>query len=165
MEEKTLNALRWIVGILDRHDIPYRIGGGFAAHVYGANRPIHDIDISLSGTYFPIIVPLVHGFIATGPKHYLNEKWDCTTLSLEYHGQEIDLTDVDTLLMRSQEGTEWIRNREIYEKWPDIKISVDGTVVTLMHPRVLLEYKKHLSGEHQDFDRKYLEEYIATHQL
>lgn len=58
MEEKTLNALRWIVGILNKHQVPYRIGGGFAAHIYGSNRPINDIDISLPGKYFSAIVPL-----------------------------------------------------------------------------------------------------------
>jgi len=45
MEEKTLNALNWIVGILTKHRIPYRIGGGLAAHVYGSPRPVNDIDL------------------------------------------------------------------------------------------------------------------------
>lgn len=165
MEEKTIRALHWIVGILDAHNVPYRIGGGLATHLYGSGRPVNDIDISLSGKYFPAIVPIVQEFITAGPKHYLNEKWDCTTLSLEYRGQEIDLTDVDTLLMRDKEGTQWMRNADIYGKWPDMKVEVDGIAVTLMHPRVLLEYKEHLSGEHQDFDREYLREYIATHRV
>lgn len=51
MNEKTTRALKWIVGILSKLEVPYRIGGGFAAHVYGSNRLINDIDISLPGIH------------------------------------------------------------------------------------------------------------------
>lgn len=162
MEQNTLEALKWIVGILDGNGIPYRIGGGLATHLYGSGRPVKDIDISLSGKHFPIIVPLVREYIVAGPKRYLNEKWDCETLSLSYHGQDIDLTDVDTLLMRDKGDAAWIRNKDIYESFPDVKKEVDGIKVTLMHPRVLLAYKEHLSGEHQDFDRRFLEGYVEA---
>ena len=37
-DEKTIDALKWIVGILNKHNIPYRIGGGFAAKMYGSSR-------------------------------------------------------------------------------------------------------------------------------
>jgi hypothetical protein len=165
MEQKTRDALKWIVGILDGNGIPYRIGGGLATHLYGSGRPVNDIDISLSGRYFPVIVPQVREFVVAGPKHYLNEKWDCTTLSLLYHGQDIDLTDVDTLLMRDKDDTAWIRNKDIFEAFPDVKKDVDGIRVTLMHPRVLLAYKEHLSGEHQEFDQRFLEGYVGAGQM
>ncbi len=55
-EKNTEEALKWIVGILNKHNIPYRIGGGFAANFYGSNREINDIDFSLSGEYFSEIV-------------------------------------------------------------------------------------------------------------
>ena len=164
MVKKTFDALKWIAGILDDNHIPYRIGGGTAAHLYGSGRPVNDIDISISGKYFPSILPLVQEYIAIEPTHYLDEKWDCTTLSLDYHGQDIDLTDVDTLLMRSSDEKEWIKNKEIYEKHPNQVVQVDGVSVSIMHQKVLLEYKQHLSGEHQEYDIKFLEEYIKTHQ-
>ena len=164
MQQKTLYALKWIASILNENTLPYRIGGGLATNLYGSSRPVNDIDISISGKYFPIILPLVRKFITVNPMHYLDEKWDCTTLSLNYHGQDIDLTDVDTLLMRNKDGTGWIKNKEIYEKYPNVTVKVDNVSITLMHPKVLLEYKKHLSGEHQEYDRKFLEEYIKVHQ-
>lgn len=162
MQQKALDGLKWIVSILNKIDAPYRLGGGAATHLYGSGRPVNDIDISISGKYFPTLLPLVKEFIAIGPTHYLNEKWDCTTLSLNYHGQDIDLTDVDTLLMRSNNGREWVRSKEIYKKYPNQTVRVDDISITLMHPQVLLEYKKHLSGKHQEYDRKFLKEYIKT---
>jgi hypothetical protein len=55
MNEKTLKALHFIVGILNKHKIQYRIGGGLAAHVYGSTRAVNDIDISLSGKFFRLL--------------------------------------------------------------------------------------------------------------
>ena len=160
MEEKTLNALKWIVRILSESNIPYCIGGGMAMHLYGSDRQVNDIDISVSGKYFLVIVPLVKEYITAGPKYYKNDKWDCTTLSLDYNGQEIDLTDADTLMMSKKDGTGWIKNKEIYQKYPSVIKEVDGTQISLMDPRVIFEYKQELGGEHQESDLKFLEEYI-----
>ena len=129
--------------------------------LYGSDRVVNDIDISVSGKYFSILLPLVRAYLAAGPKHYKNDKWDCDALSLNYEGQDIDLTDVDTLLMSKKDGSSWIRNKEIYQKYPDVTMKFDGVRVSLMNPRVLLEYKKELDGAHQEFDRKFLEGYIA----
>ena len=163
MEDKTLNALKWIAKILNENNISYRIGGGLATYIYGSGRPVNDIDISLSGKDFPTIVPLVKDYIVAGPKHYENKKWNCTTLSLEYHGQDIDMTDADTLLMSSKDGSKWIKNKDIYQKYPDVTKEVEGIEVSLMDPRVLIEYKQELSGEHQEFDIEFLKKYIETH--
>ncbi|MEK7608219.1 MAG: hypothetical protein AAB495_01440 [Patescibacteria group bacterium] len=161
MEEKIISALRWIVGVLTKHQIPYRIGGGFAAHIYGSNRPINDIDISLPGKYFSIIVPEVSGYITEGPKHYSNEKWICDTLSLNYHGQEIDMTDIDTLRMSNKEKTEWFRTKDRYRKFPNLVLDVNGIDVSLIDPRDLAAYKKELDGDHQLVDVEAVEKYVA----
>ena len=165
MEEQTLKALRWIIEILAKNQIPYRIGGGFAAHIYGSNRPINDIDISLSGKYFEIIVPEVMRYITAGPKHYSNSKWDCDTLSLNYSGQEIDMTDIDTIKMSNKEQTEWFQTKDKYRKFPSIMMGIGGINVSIMDPRDLIAYKKELDGEHQSVDIEALRKYITSHNL
>lgn len=165
MDEKTLRGFKWIVEILNKNKIPYRIGGGFAAHVYGSPRPINDIDISVSGRYFPIIVPEVFGYIVAGPQHYLNEKWDCDTLSLDYHGQKIDLTNVDTLRMSNKEQTAWIQAKDLYNQYDPVVMRVEGTDVSLFDPRGLIAYKKELGGEHQQIDIDATRTYIVEHNL
>jgi hypothetical protein len=161
MQEKTKEALKWIVEILDRNNIPYRIGGGFAANIYGSGRPINDIDISLSGKFFPIIVNETSEYITAGPKHYSNAKWDCDTLSLNYKGQDIDMTDIDTLRMSNKEETEWFQTKEKYRKYEPISTDVEGIKVSLIDPRDLAEYKKHLGGDHQLIDIEAVEKYIV----
>ena len=165
MQDKTINALRWIVEILTRHEIPYRIGGGFAAHVYGAERDINDIDISLSGTYFPVIVSETKEYITAGPKHYSNEKWDCDTLSLSFEGQDIDITDIDTLRMSNKEKTEWFETKDRYRRFPNHLMQVAGIEVSLIDSRDLAGYKKELDGDHQLVDIRAVEKYIQEHNL
>ncbi len=163
MEEKTINALRWLVSILNKHTIPYRIGGGFAAHVYGSNRPVNAIDFSLSGEYFPIIVKETKEYITSGPKHYSNEKWDCDTLSLNYFGQEIDITDVDTLQMSSKDRSKWFQTKDSFRKFPSVNMVVEGIEISLMDPRDLAAYKKELADEnhiYQKDDVEAVEKYI-----
>ncbi|NVN97032.1 hypothetical protein HXX01_02250 [Candidatus Nomurabacteria bacterium] len=168
MEPKTKDALYWIIGILDKHQIPYRIGGGFAAHFYGSDRPINDIDISLSGEYFPVIIKEVSEYITAGPKHYINEKWDCDTLSINYGGQRIDMTDIDTLRMSNKEKTEWHQTKDKYRNFPNIMTNIEGIEVSLMDPRDLVAYKKELADEnhlYQLIDIEAVEKYIKENNI
>ncbi len=168
MEKKTRNALHWIVGILNKHNIPYRIGGGFAAHFYGSPREINDIDISLSGVHFPTILSEVSEYIIAGPKHYSNEKWDCDTLSLNYEGQEIDITDVDTLRMSNLEMKTWYQTKDHFRKYEAVPMEIEGLIVQLMDPRDLVAYKKELADkehQYQMIDVKAVETYINGHIL
>lgn len=162
LEEKTINTLKWIVSILNKHKVPYRIGGGFAAYIFGSNRKVNDLDISISGEYFPVILSDVKEYIIAGPKHYLNEKWNCNTLSLNYQKQDIDLTDIDTLLMTNKEKTEWIQVKNNFRKYPPKKLIFENIEISLMDPRDLIGYKKHLDGEHQLIDIQAVEEYIKN---
>ncbi len=159
--DKILSGLRWIIDILDRNNITYKIGGGFAAKIYGSPREVNDIDISLSGKYFDTIVSEVKEYITDGPKHYLNEKWDCNTLSVNYKGQDIDMTDIDTLKMTNLNQSKWINVKDI-RLFEGIITNINGTKALIMDPRDLIEYKKELGGEHQRIDIEYVQKYLDT---
>lgn len=168
MEEKTLKALHWIVDILNKYNVPYRIGGGFAAYVYGSDRPINDIDFSLSGKYFPIIMSDISPYIEYDLKHYSDEKWDCDGLTLNYQGQEIDMTDIDTLRMSNKELTKWFQTKDNFRKFPNFITVVDGIEISLIDPRDLVAYKKELADidhQYQLVDIKATEKYITSHDL
>lgn len=168
MEEKTLKALHYITSILDKHKIPYRIGGGFAAHIYGSERPVNDIDISLSGKYFDLIIPEIKEYIKSGPKYYLGEKWDCNYISINYNGQDIDMTDVDTLRMSNKELTKWFQTKDSFRKFPNVIKEVDGIEVLLIDPRDLVAYKKELADKdhlYQLIDIEAVEKYITDNNI
>lgn len=160
MEEKTIRALRWIVGILNKNKIPYRVGGGVAAHVYGSTRQIKDIDISLPGNFFPTIIANLAGYQFSGPKHHTDSKWDCDYLSIDYEGQEIDISDIDTLRMSNKERTEWIATKDAYRKFETRIIEIGGVNVSVIDPRDLVAYKNELDGDHQAVDIEAIQKYI-----
>lgn len=162
-EEKTINALHWIVEIFNRHDVPYRIGGGFAAKMYGCTRPINDIDFGTLKKYFPIILPEISKYITYGPNHYKDEKWDLEAISLNYHGQDIDISATDTMKMSNKEKTKWIsRSSFPYET---VDMNIEGVNIKVMNPVELIKYKKELDGDHQLIDIKAVENYLITHNL
>lgn len=61
-EVKLEHALRWIVDVLRKHDIPFQITGGFAAHIYGATRPIADIDLDIPEGALEKILPEIQKY-------------------------------------------------------------------------------------------------------
>ena len=165
MQKKTLDALKWIIEILDKHQVPYRVGGGFAAHIYGATRPINDIDITFPGRYFPTIISEVSEYVVESFGHSVDKKWDCNGLTLDYNGQKIDMTDIDTLKMSNKEKTEWLQTKDNFRKYPNVIREVEGLKVSFIDPRDLAAYKKHLDGEHQILDVKAVEKYIEENNI
>ena len=165
LEEKTINALKWIIDILDKNNIPYRIGGGLAAHIYGSERSVNDIDISLSGKYFNLIIPEVKDYLKSGVKYYSGEKWDCNYLSITYHNQKIDITDIDTLRMSNKEQTEWFQTKDHFCKFPNVSKIINGINVSVIDPRDLIAYKKELADKdhlYQLTDIEAVEKYIEN---
>lgn len=82
LEEKTINALRWIVEILNKNKINYQISGGFAGKIFGSKRELHDIDIDISKKDFRKILPEISSYITYGPDHYVDGKWDLELITL-----------------------------------------------------------------------------------
>ena len=157
MEEKTINALRWIIEIFNKHNVPYRIGGGFAAKMYGSPRPLNDIDFGISEKYFSVILPEVSKYITYGPARYKDAKWDCELITLNYHNQEIDISGTETIKMSNKGRTEWI---SLDESSDTLDMKLEGIDIKVMNPVALMEYKKELDGDHQLVDIKAIQEYI-----
>ena len=67
--------------------------------------------------------------------------------------------------MSKKDNSGWIKNKEIYEKNPNILKVINGTKVFLMNPRTLIEYKKELGGEHQERDILFLKNYIKKYKI
>lgn len=161
LEEKTTKALRWIVGIFNKHNIPYRIGGGFAAKMYGSPRPLNDIDFGISEKYFSVIISEISQYITFGPARWDSDgKWDCELITLNYNGQEIDISGTETIKISNKKRTEWI---SLDESSDTIDMNVEGIDIKVMNPVELMEYKKELDGDHQLIDIKAIKNYLTTH--
>ena len=60
-------AFYWIVQLLRKHKISYRITGGFAARLYSSKRPLADIDIDLPMIGFRKILPEARPYASNPP--------------------------------------------------------------------------------------------------
>ena len=146
-EQKTLEALKWIVDILDRHNIDYHISGGFAGKVFGSERGLNDIDIDISEKYFDRILPEISEYIIFGPARYKDDKWDLELITLNYKGQEIDISGADTLLISTKDRTQWIPVPTDFSKALDF--TLNGIDIKIINPNDFLTYKLELDGDHQ----------------
>jgi len=145
MKKDTETALKWIVNILQKHDMPFQIGGGFAARIYGAERELADIDIAIPTDKLNELLLEVKDYITYDLKHYLDEKWDCIGMTIKYEGQEIDFVGAQGKKIFDGINNKWVTlendfsNNEYKE--------IYGLSIPLMPKERLIEYKSILKRD------------------
>ncbi len=157
-EEKTINALKWIIEILNRKNILYKISGGFSAKLYGSPRTVNDIDIDIPEGKFTEIIEEVKPYITLAPGHYQDGKWDMQLMTLNYNGQEIDIGGAESTKISNKERTEWIAVPTDFSRIK--KVEVEGITLNVILPEDLIKYKQHLDGEHQLIDIEAAKNYL-----
>ena len=162
MNNKLKNALEWIVPILKRHNIPFQISGGLAANIYGAKRPVNDIDLDIPENKMEILLPDIKKYITFGPAHFKDERWDLKLITLNYNGQEIDIGGAYKVKIFDGKNKEW-KLFPVNFKTTQTHI-IFGIPVQISDPIDLIEYKKLLTGEHQKIDIKAVKKYILNRQ-
>lgn len=160
MENKLLKALYWIVEILNKYNIQYNISGGFSAHLYGSKRQINDIDIDIPEEDFEKIFDDVKTYIILGPEDYKDERWDLKLMTLNYFGQEIDISGAFKQKIFDDISQKWIHSPADFSK--SRKIEFYGIELNVIDPIDLMNYKKLLSGDHQKVDIKAIQEFIEN---
>ena len=102
-------ALAWVVGVLQRHSIPFQAVGGLAARAYGATRPLVDLDFYIPMERFPELLPEASAYVAWGPEHYRDADWDITFVKLSYAGQQIEFGDATDAYFFDRAAEIWVR--------------------------------------------------------
>jgi len=149
-------ALAWITNILKNHSISFQITGGLAARAYGSTRKLIDIDIDISENDFDKIKDEVMPFIVFGPDYFKSEHWDLLLMTLNYHGQEIDLSGAYQTKIYDHKNKRWVSLTTDFSKVNSMNI--DGLKLPVIERRELIAYKKILSRPVDLLDLEYLEE-------
>jgi hypothetical protein len=152
----TEKSFHWIVSILNKHQVPFVISGGFAAKIYGSPRALNDIDIDIPEKHFDLILKDIKPYIIYGPSHYLDERWDLQLITLNHKGQEIDLSSGDTLKICDARTGIWQDMPSDFENVEHKKVF--GIMVPVIKRDDLINYKSMLSGEHQKIDIQAIQE-------
>lgn len=147
MNPKTEEAFKWIVSILQKHNISFQISGGLAAQAYGSTRKLNDIDIDIPNKKLVLILKEIQPYIIFGPGRYKDSTWDIDLVTLDYYGQEIDISG--------------IRNAKIFNKltknWealsPDLdntqELQLFGIKVPVISKQELIDYKNKIDYEEE----------------
>lgn len=156
-EENIEKALKWIVEILQKHNIPFQLTGGFAARLYGSKgfrEGAEDIDIDISESRFGEIMDEVKDYIVKGPERYYDDFFDCNLLTLNYAGRNIDLGDSDDCKIFDKKKNQWVKCESNYAKSKNMEIF--GIKVPVIAKEDLIEYKEILGRSDDLEDLKYL---------
>lgn len=101
------SALDWIIPLLKNREIPFQITGGFAAHLYGAARPVNDIDIDLPTSHLNLLLPDLSSYVANPAQRHKDATWDLYVCTLDFNGQLIDLTGASDAFIKNKDTGRW----------------------------------------------------------
>jgi hypothetical protein len=156
MEERnTEEALKWIVGLLKKHDIAFQISGGFAVRLYGSDRELHDIDIGVPDDGLQKLHDDVKDYITFGPEKYSDSSWNLQLMSLKYKGQKIDLAGRDTISFFDRNTMKWIPGHRDLTNF-ELK-EIYGLEVPVIPKESLVAYKNKLGRDVDLIDVAFLE--------
>ncbi len=131
-----------------------------AAIAYGANRPLADIDIDIPDNQFTRIMDDVKPYIIFGPARFKSDKWDLLLMTLNYQGQEIDLSGADSAHIFNAMTHEWVLLNENLLNVPSQKIvDLNLPVIPLQN---LVYYKKILAREVDLIDVRQIERALSS---
>ena len=140
MNNKLENALKWIIAILQRHDVPFQISGGLAANIYGAKRPVNDIDLDVPEDKMELLLPDIQQHITFGPAQYKDKKWDLKLITLNYDGQEIDIGGAFETKIFDEQNKAW---KLFPAKFETARThTIYGMPVPVSDPADIIKYKK-----------------------
>jgi hypothetical protein len=137
---KSGDAFIWIINILTQLNVPFQVAGGLAAITYGSTRPLEDIDIDIAEDKFVLVKAEVNDFIIYGPTQFKDETWDLMLMTLNYHGQLIDLSGAYDTKIYDKENNKW-RHLSADFTTSEIK-NIFGVAVPVISKCELLYYKK-----------------------
>jgi len=157
------DALDWLIPILTRTRAPFQITGGLAAHLYGAARPINDIDIDIPMSLFEVLSPELAPFMEEPLQRGRDSTWDVYLAGLNYQGQIIDLTG-------DQEA--FVHNKYT-NKWDPLEMNFDAVIwveafghrLPVQNPSDLIAYKRKIRYDEEKHvsDIEAVQRYITLH--
>lgn len=147
-------VLKKVSQILKDNDIKFQISGGLAAIVYGAKRPLYDIDIDVYKKDVFKIQELFKEYISEDFYHLQDENFDIWLLTLKIDGVSVDISQAEDFYFGSANSKKVLMS-------PDVSKSVftdfDGIKIPVENKDELIKYKKLLARETDLADAKQIE--------
>lgn len=134
------SALRWIVGVLEKHQVPFVITGGLAAKAYGVVRDLYDIDLDIPNDRFGDILEEVKQYVISGPARYEDEHWRLFTMALQYDGWTIDVSGAEDAETFNRQTNKWVPCPTDLTRF-ELR-DIEGKMFPVMRKEDLIAYKR-----------------------
>jgi aminoglycoside-2''-adenylyltransferase len=145
LEEPHATALLWIVGVLRDANVPFQVTGGVAARLYGARRPLADIDLDVPGFALPRLAELLAKHVVFGPATYRDRYWELDLLTVVGNdGVTIDIGACDGKMF-SAAPQSWVPAHADVDA--AVEFEVLGTRVPVVNREALVAYKQCLGRD------------------
>jgi len=142
--KNTEKAFHWIINIIERNKIPYKISGGFAARVHGVDRELADIDIEMPEEFLKIVENETSQYIISPLQMFIDENWKIVLMTLNYEGQEIDICSTEAQIF-NQKTKSWEQRNGNLEN--SINTEIYGKSIKIDSIQSLISYKSKLGRE------------------
>ena len=137
MNSDLKEALLWITSLLKKHEIPFVLSGGLAAHAYGSTRIVRDIDLDIANDGFEKLEIDVQPHIVFGPEIHTSKALKNLLMQLKYHNIQIDIAGAENAQIF--DNGLWKPDRTNLSNY-EIK-SIFGIEVPVMNPSDFIVYK------------------------
>lgn len=133
-----LEALKRINGIFVLADIPYQVTGGLAARIYGATRPLYDLDLEVRPADIEEVRLNVRPLITRDLYHLHDQHFDLNMMTLAMDEVPIDISVVEPVIVCSPGGV-WQRCDARLET--SVLVDLGGWSVPVVARDELVRYK------------------------
>lgn len=157
--KKAIEALKWIVNILESNDVPYQIEGGLAAMCYGSTRELIDIDIFIPNFGFTNISKAVKKYSQFGPDYHVGTHWKLIYQILNFNNQQIELCDANNAEYLDTKNNVWIKRDIDFSKAENI--TEFGIKIKVIPRLDLIEYKGRLSRDVDLIDIEQIDKLVS----
>jgi len=136
-------AINWLADILRSHQVPFQIGMGLAARVYGSKRDLYDIDIFIPNNSFKIIGSDIQRYCIEEPQRGRDEYWDLYLAVLKYGEIIIDLAGGTEFKIFDSNSQSWVDKRINFNNFTIRPLF--GIKILIMDKPVLVDLKTTLA--------------------
>lgn len=122
-----LEAIRFLVALLNEHKVPYQFTGGLAGNIHGSLWPLQDIDLELPRAHIELVAYLLRKHIVAPLHFYQDSEFQLLLLQLKIGEVDVEINQTESQQIFSQ--GEWINLNVDLKKaqlivWHDMKVSV-----------------------------------------
>jgi len=155
--KRAVQALRFLIPILERYHFQWVITGGFACFVYGVDRQMTDIDIDINtskdSASFQKFLFDIQTYTSQPLSHFVDQNYDNYNLEITYGGQLIDICPIAELKIFDTH-TKTYKPFDFYRPtFPTVElVQFHGLTLPLLPKRFIIENKEMLVWQ-RDSDR------------